>query len=78
MALHVYNTATRTKEPFVPLDPQGKLVKVYVCGVTVYDAVHLGHARSYVAHDTIRRYLEWSGDQVCYVQNFTDIDDRII
>ena len=78
MALTVYNTASRAKEPFVPLDPDGKQVKMYVCGVTVYDAVHVGHARCYVAFDVIRRYLEWSGYQVQYIQNFTDVDDRII
>ncbi len=78
MALTVYNTASRAKEPFVPLDPEGKQVKMYVCGVTVYDAVHVGHARCYVAFDVIRRYLDWSGYDVQYIQNFTDVDDRII
>ena len=81
MGLTVYNTASRTKEPFVPMDHQGQAgqqVKMYVCGVTVYDLVHVGHARCYVAFDVIRRYLEWSGYKVQYIQNFTDVDDRII
>lgn len=76
MALQIYNTLTRRKEPFEPLEP-GK-VSMYCCGVTVYDYCHLGHARSYVVWDTIRRYLEWCGYAVRYVQNFTDIDDKIL
>ena len=78
MTLSVYNTASRTKEPFIPLDIQGRRVGMYVCGITVYDRVHVGHARCYVAFDVIRRYLDWSGFEVKYIQNFTDIDDRII
>lgn len=76
MSLVVYNTLTRRKEPFEPLEP-GK-VRMYCCGVTVYDYCHLGHARSYIVWDTVRRYLKWRGYDVNYVQNFTDIDDKII
>ncbi|NEQ74624.1 MAG: cysteine--tRNA ligase [Okeania sp. SIO2C9] len=76
MTLKLYNTLTRRQENFESLEP-GK-VKMYCCGVTVYDYCHLGHARSYIAWDTIRRYLMWRGYQVRYVQNFTDIDDKIL
>ncbi|MBW4461172.1 MAG: cysteine--tRNA ligase [Nodosilinea sp. WJT8-NPBG4] len=76
MSIVLYNTLTRKKEPFVPLEP-GR-VKIYCCGVTVYDYSHLGHARCYVAWDTVRRYLLWRGYAVHYVQNFTDIDDKIL
>ncbi|NJO43027.1 MAG: cysteine--tRNA ligase [Cyanobacteria bacterium RU_5_0] len=76
MTLTFYNTLTRRKEPFEPIEP-GK-VKIYCCGVTVYDYCHLGHARSYVVWDTVRRYLQWLGYEVRYVQNFTDIDDKIL
>lgn len=76
MSLQLYNTLTRHKEPFQPL--QSGQVKMYCCGVTVYDYCHLGHARSYIAWDTVRRYLMWRGYQVRYVQNFTDIDDKIL
>ncbi|MEB3282771.1 MAG: cysteine--tRNA ligase [Lyngbya sp.] len=76
MTLKIYNTQTRTKETFTPLEPQQ--VKMYCCGVTVYDYCHLGHARSYIVWDVVRRYLEWLGYTVKYVQNFTDIDDKIL
>ena len=76
MVLKVYNTQTKSKEEFIPL-VQGK-VGMYVCGPTVYDDCHVGHARSYVAFDVIRRYLEYKGLKVTYVQNFTDVDDKII
>jgi cysteinyl-tRNA synthetase len=76
MALQLYNTLSRQRQTFEPLTP-GQ-VKIYCCGVTVYDYCHLGHARSYIAWDTVRRYLEWSGYAVRYVQNFTDIDDKIL
>jgi cysteinyl-tRNA synthetase len=76
MSLRLYNTLTRSLEPFTPLTP-GQ-VRFYCCGVTVYDYCHLGHARSYTVWDTLRRYLQWSGYQVRYVQNFTDIDDKIL
>jgi cysteinyl-tRNA synthetase len=76
MALTLYNTLTRRKEPLQPWVP-GQ-VHLYCCGVTVYDYCHLGHARSYAVWDTLRRYLLWRGYQVRYVQNFTDIDDKIL
>ncbi|PSB16454.1 cysteine--tRNA ligase, partial [filamentous cyanobacterium CCP2] len=76
MPLTLYNTLTRRKEAFEPIEP-GK-VKMYCCGVTVYDYCHLGHARSYIVWDTVRRYLQWRGYEVRYVQNFTDIDDKIL
>lgn len=76
MSLVLYNTLSRRKEPLEPLEP-GK-VKLYCCGVTVYDHCHLGHARCYVTWDTVRRYLMWRGYDVHYVQNFTDIDDKIL
>jgi cysteinyl-tRNA synthetase len=76
MPLTLYNTRTKKKEPFVPLQP--KKVTMYVCGVTVYDDCHLGHARSVLTFDVIRRYFEFSGYKVTYVRNFTDIDDKIL
>jgi cysteinyl-tRNA synthetase len=76
MTLTIYNTLSRTKEPFQTLTPHQ--VKMYCCGVTVYDYCHLGHARSYIVWDTVRRYLQWRGYEVKYVQNFTDIDDKIL
>ena len=76
MAITVYNTKSKKKEVFVPLIP-GQ-VSMYVCGVTVYDDCHLGHARSALTFDMIKRYLEYSGYQVTYVRNFTDIDDKIL
>lgn len=76
MTLTLTNTLTRSKQPFESLEP-GK-VRIYCCGVTVYDYCHLGHARSYIAWDTLRRYLQWRGYKVKYVQNFTDIDDKIL
>lgn len=74
--LKIYNTLTRQKEEFVPLE-EGK-VKMYVCGPTVYNYIHIGNARSTVAFDTVRRYLEYKGFDVNYVSNFTDVDDKII
>lgn len=74
--LQIYNTLTRSKVPFKPLTP-GQ-VKMYVCGITVYDHCHIGHARTYLAFDTIIRYLKFRGYQVTYVRNITDIDDKII
>jgi len=76
MSLKIYNTLSRKKEKFVPLK-KGK-VSMYICGVTVYDDCHLGHARAYVAFDVIYRYLEYKGYKVKYVQNFTDVDDKVI
>jgi cysteinyl-tRNA synthetase len=71
----VYNTLSAQEEEFVP---QGDVVKMYVCGVTPYAESHLGHAMSYIVFDMVRRYLEFKGYKVKYVQNFTDIDDKII
>ncbi|MBQ1352959.1 MAG: cysteine--tRNA ligase, partial [Firmicutes bacterium] len=74
--MKVYNTLTRKKEEFVPMDKDE--VKVYVCGPTVYNFFHIGNARPFVVFDTLRRYLEYSGNKVKFVQNFTDVDDKII
>ncbi len=74
--LQIYNTLTRTKEDFVPLE-SGK-VKIYVCGVTTYDYCHVGHARMFVAFDVVVRYLRHRGYQVTYIRNITDIDDKIL
>ncbi|MCP9781639.1 MULTISPECIES: cysteine--tRNA ligase [Cyanobium] len=76
MTLRLTNTLSRRIEEFQPLEP-GK-VSIYCCGVTVYDLCHLGHARSYIAWDVLRRYLLWSGYRVTFVQNYTDIDDKIL
>ncbi len=76
MVLRLYNTRTQKKEPFAPQEAGG--VKMYVCGPTTYDYSHLGHARSYVGFDTVRRYLEHEGGRVTFVQNFTDIEEVII
>jgi cysteinyl-tRNA synthetase len=76
MALRVYNTLSGEKEPFIPLEP-GK-AGMYVCGVTVYDYCHMGHARAYISFDVIFRYLKYAGYDVTYVRNYTDIDDKII
>jgi cysteinyl-tRNA synthetase len=76
MTLTLYNTLTRRQEPFKTVEP-GK-VKMYYCGVTVYDYCHLGHARACIVWDVVRRYLQFSGYEVRYVQNFTDIDDKIL
>jgi cysteinyl-tRNA synthetase len=76
MSLKVYNTMTNEKEEFIPLEKDE--VAMYVCGPTVYDKSHIGHARCYVAFDVIRRYLEYVGYRVKYVENFTDVDDKII
>ncbi len=76
MTLTVYNTLTRRKETFTPLE-SGK-VRMYCCGITVYDYCHLGHARTCLVWDVVRRYLQWRGYSVQYIQNFTDIDDKIL
>ncbi len=76
MDLWLYNTFRRRKEPFRPLQPPR--VGMYVCGVTVYDLTHIGHARSLVVFDVLYRYLKYLGFRVLYVRNFTDIDDKII
>ncbi len=74
--LRIYNTLTGNKEIFEPMVPG--CVGMYVCGVTVYDVCHIGHARSALVFDVVRRYLEYSGFKVSFVKNFTDIDDKII
>lgn len=76
MALRVYNTLTREMEEFIPI--HGKKVNMYVCGPTVYDHCHLGHARSYISFDVIRRYLCYRGYDVNYISNVTDVDDKIL
>ena len=74
--MKVYNTITKKKEPFIPLE-EGK-VKMYVCGPTVYNFIHIGNARPMIVFDTVRRYMEHKGYEVNYVSNFTDVDDKII
>ena len=74
--MKIYNTLTREKEEFVPIEP-GK-VKIYACGPTVYNLIHIGNARPICVFDTLRRYLTYRGYQVEFVQNFTDVDDKII
>lgn len=74
--MKLFNTLTRRKEEFVPLE-QGK-VKMYVCGPTVYDFIHIGNARPMIVFDTARRYMEYKGYEVKFVSNFTDVDDKII
>ncbi|MBE3570507.1 MAG: cysteine--tRNA ligase [Bacillales bacterium] len=76
MSIQLYNTLTRRKETFVPLE-EGK-VKMYVCGPTVYNYIHIGNARPAIVFDTVRRYLEFRGYDVHYVSNFTDVDDKLI
>ena len=74
--MKIYNTLSKTKEEFVPIE-EGK-VRMYVCGPTVYNFIHIGNARPMIVFDTVRRYLEFIGYQVNYVSNFTDVDDKII
>ena len=74
--MKIFNTMTRSKEEFKPLE-EGK-VKMYVCGPTVYNYIHVGNARPFIIFDTLRRYLEYRGYDVTFVQNFTDVDDKII
>lgn len=76
MTLHIYDTMSRKKQEFIPLEP-GK-VNMYVCGPTVYDYIHIGNARPVIFFDVVRRYLEFSGYKVNYVVNFTDVDDKLI
>ncbi|MGG3561346.1 cysteine--tRNA ligase [Neobacillus rhizosphaerae] len=76
MAIQIYNTLSRKKETFVPLE-EGK-VKMYVCGPTVYNYIHIGNARPAIVFDTVRRYLEYRSYDVQYVSNFTDVDDKLI
>lgn len=74
--MKIYNTMTRRKEEFVPIDENE--IKMYVCGPTVYNYIHIGNARPAVVFDTMRRYMEYKGKNVRFVQNFTDVDDKII
>lgn len=74
--MKIYNTLTKSKEEFIPLE-EGK-VKMYVCGPTVYNDIHIGNARPMIVFDTVRRYFEYKGYEVNYVSNFTDVDDKII
>jgi cysteinyl-tRNA synthetase len=76
MTLTVYNTLTRNKSAFQTIEEHK--VRMYCCGITVYDYCHLGHARTCLVWDVVRRYLQWSGYEVNYIQNFTDIDDKIL
>lgn len=74
--MKIFNTLSRRKEEFVPLTPG--VVKMYVCGPTVYNFIHIGNARPMIVFDTVRRYFEYKGYEVQYVSNFTDVDDKII
>ena len=74
--MKLYNSATRQKEEFIPIEDNK--VRMYNCGPTVYNYFHIGNARNFVVFDTLRRYLVYSGYDVKFVQNFTDIDDRMI
>jgi cysteinyl-tRNA synthetase len=76
--LVILNSQSRKKEEFKPLSPDGRTVRMYTCGPTVYDSLHLGHARAAITPDVVRRYLEYRGYEVRYVMNFTDVDDKII
>ncbi len=74
--IKVYNTMTRKKEEFTPINENR--IKMFVCGPTVYDKSHIGHGRTYIAFDIIARYLKYKGYSIFYLQNITDIDDKII
>ena len=74
--MKIFNTLTKKKEEFIPLK-EGE-VKIYACGPTVYNFFHIGNARPFVVFDTLRRYFEYRGYKVTFVQNFTDIDDKMI
>ncbi|MFT5934868.1 MAG: cysteinyl-tRNA synthetase, partial [Hydrogenophaga sp.] len=76
MTLKIYNTLARRLEAFEPLEPGH--VRMYVCGMTIYDLCHIGHARMMMAFDIVQRWLKVSGYRVTYVRNITDIDDKII
>lgn len=76
MTIQIFNSLSRQKEEFVPLE-EGK-VKMYVCGPTVYNYIHIGNARPVIVYDTVRRHLEYRGYDVKYVSNFTDVDDKLI
>ena len=74
--MKIYNTLTKRKDDFKPIE-EGK-VRMYVCGPTVYNLIHIGNARPMIVFDTVRRYFEYKGYNVNYVSNFTDVDDKII
>ncbi len=76
MSLKIYDTMTRTKKSFEPIQPG--IVRMYVCGPTVYDKAHVGHAMSSLVFDVVRRYLEYKGYEVVHVMNYTDVDDKVI
>ncbi len=76
MSIQIFNSLTRQKEPFVPIE-EGK-VKMYVCGPTVYNYIHIGNSRPVIVYDTVRRYFQYAGYEVKFVSNFTDVDDKII
>ncbi|AWE09113.1 cysteine--tRNA ligase [Lysinibacillus sp. 2017] len=76
MSIQIFNSLSRQKEPFVPIE-EGK-VKMYVCGPTVYNYIHIGNSRPVIVYDTVRRYLQYAGYEVKFVSNFTDVDDKII
>ncbi|MDP2769797.1 MAG: class I tRNA ligase family protein, partial [Giesbergeria sp.] len=76
MSLRIYNTLSRALEEFSPLEPGH--ARMYVCGMTIYDLCHIGHARMMMAFDVVQRWLRASGYRVTYVRNITDIDDKII
>lgn len=76
MSIHLFNTLTRKKEELIPLEP-GK-IKMYVCGPTVYNHIHIGNARPPIVFDVVRRYLEYRGYEVIFIQNYTDVDDKLI
>ena len=76
VALKIFNTLSKQEEEFVPIE--GNKVKMYVCGVTVYDDIHMGHARSIIVFDMIDKYLRYRGYDVTHLTNFTDVDDKII
>lgn len=74
--MQIYNTLNRKKEELIPMEPNH--VRIYACGPTVYNYIHIGNARPICSFDVLRRYLQYRGYQVTYVQNFTDVDDKII
>ena len=78
MGLRVFNTLSRSVEPFVPLDPAGKKVGLYCCGPTVHDFAHIGNFRTFVFADIVRRHLTFRGFDVRHVMNITDVEDKII
>ncbi|HYG35647.1 MAG TPA: cysteine--tRNA ligase, partial [Clostridia bacterium] len=78
MSLKIFNTLTRSVQEFVPIDPAGRKVGMYICGPTVYDFAHIGNWRTFVFGDLVRRYLEFRGYAVQHVMNITDVEDKII